>query len=48
MDASEPVARERRRFFLALGVYLAWVAALGVLAAVSGQKPVERPAAESR
>ncbi|MGE3821239.1 MAG: hypothetical protein AB7I30_17635 [Isosphaeraceae bacterium] len=48
MDVRETNPTDRRWFLLALGVYLAWVVALGVLAVVSGQKPVERPVAEAR
>jgi hypothetical protein len=36
---------KRKRFVAALVVYLAWVAALGVLAAVSSKRPAPRAAA---
>ncbi len=37
----------RARFFAALGVFLAWVAALGYLAATSADKPRDRPPADA-
>ncbi len=42
---TDEIRNERRRFAVALGVYVIWVAALGVLAVVSGQGPAERPTA---
>ncbi|MBY0396653.1 MAG: hypothetical protein K2X91_09335 [Thermoleophilia bacterium] len=48
MDATLTKDRDRSRFRLALGVYVLWVAALAILAVVSGQKPAERPAASAR
>jgi hypothetical protein len=44
-DVRPGTAAQRRRFYAALGLFLAWVAALGVLAAVSGRRPDPRPAA---
>lgn len=36
---------DRRRFFAALGLFLAWVAALGAMAVLSGRRPERGPAA---
>ncbi len=35
----------RRRFRAALGLFVVWVAALGVMAIVSGRRPAPSPAA---
>lgn len=37
------LVNERRRFLAALGLFLLWVAALGVLAVVSGRRPESTP-----
>jgi hypothetical protein len=36
---------DRRRFYAALGLFLLWVVALGVMAVVSGRRPEPNPAA---
>ena len=38
----------RRRFLAALAVFALWVAALGVLAVLSGREPPRRPAAAEK
>lgn len=43
-----PTRAQRTRFFLALGLFLLWVATLGVMAALSGRAPEARPAAIER
>jgi hypothetical protein len=49
MDERRNTGKGRKRFVAALAVYLAWVAALGTLAALSGYRPASRPSAtESR
>jgi hypothetical protein len=41
--------QQRRRFLAALGLFLLWVAALGVMAYTTGRKPAARaPSAEGR
>jgi hypothetical protein len=37
--------KDRRRFVAALGLFLVWVAALGVMAVLSGRRPESTPAA---
>ena len=36
---------QRRRFLAALGLFLAWVAVLGTMAAFSGRRPAPNPSA---
>jgi hypothetical protein len=38
-DTTAKYVRRRRRFYVALGLFLAWLTALGVLAVTSGRRP---------
>lgn len=39
-----PTPAQRRRFVAAVVLFVAWVAALGLLAVTSGSRPVPKPA----
>ena len=45
MDHGRNATKDRKRFALALAMYLIWVSALGVLSVLSGYRPTARPAA---
>lgn len=42
MDRRAGTEQERKRFLAAVGLFLLWVAALGVMAFTTGRKPAAR------